>query len=133
MAYIENDAVQSATESLTVADPDRRSTIREVARWVGIGGLGPLVAGTPAQVADALEEWVADTDVDGFNLAYVLAHDTFREVVELLIPELQRRGVFKKEDRQGTLCEKLFGRGPRLPGDLPGAAFRMPALEAAMG
>lgn len=44
--YIENDAVQSATESLTTSDPDKIWTVREVANWVGIGGLGPVVVGS---------------------------------------------------------------------------------------
>nr|VUD31196.1 coenzyme F420-dependent N5,N10-methylene tetrahydromethanopterin reductase [Raoultella sp. NCTC 9187] len=53
-------------------------------------------------------------------------HETFRDVVELLIPELQKRGVFKQEYREGTLREKLFGAGPRLV-----ARIREPATGAA--
>ena len=94
--YIENDAVQSATESLTTSDPDKIWTVREVANWVGIGGLGPVVVGSPSQVADALQGWVEETDVDGFNLAYAVTHETFRDFVDLVVPELQRRGVYKK-------------------------------------
>ena len=108
--YIENDAVQSATESLTTSDPDKIWTVREVANWVGIGGLGPLVVGSPGQVADAMQGWVDETDVDGFNLAYAVTHESFRDFVDLVVPELQRRGIYKKEYRPGTLREKLFAR-----------------------
>jgi FMN-dependent oxidoreductase (nitrilotriacetate monooxygenase family) len=122
--YIENDAVQSATESLTTSDPDKIWTVREVANWVGIGGLGPVVVGSPAQVVDAMMGWVEETDVDGFNLAYAVTHESFRDFVDLVVPELQRRGVYKKEYRRGTLREKLFGQGAHLNEEHPGAAYR---------
>jgi len=45
-------------------------------RYVGIGGRGPVVTGSPAAVADEMERWVAEADVDGFNFFFlnVLAH-----------------------------------------------------------
>jgi hypothetical protein len=45
------DAGQSALESFTVGDPNRRWKIREIAGFVGIGGRGPVVVGSPTQVA----------------------------------------------------------------------------------
>jgi FMN-dependent oxidoreductase (nitrilotriacetate monooxygenase family) len=130
--YIENDAVQSATESLTTSDPDKIWTVREVANWVGIGGLGPLVVGSPSQVADAMQGWVDETDVDGFNLAYAVTHESFRDFADLVVPELQRRGVYKKEYRPGTLREKLFGRGAHLPEEHQGASFRIRQEQGAL-
>jgi hypothetical protein len=62
--------------------------------------------------------------VDGFNLAYALTHETFIDAVELLVPELQKRGVYKTEYAPGTLREKLFGEGPRLPEIHPGSGYR---------
>jgi hypothetical protein len=44
--------------------------------------------------------------------------------VDLLVPELQKRGVYKTEYAQGTLREKLFGDGARLGANHPGAAYR---------
>ena len=130
--YIENDAVQSATESLTTSDPDKVWTVREVANWVGIGGLGPVVVGSPVQVADALQDWVNETDVDGFNLAYAVTHETFSDFVDLVVPELQRRGVYKTEYRPGTLREKLLGQGARLPEEHPGASYRISLEQVAV-
>jgi len=124
LEYIENDAVQSATESLTVSDPSKIWTVEEVANWVGIGGLGPLVVGSTEQVADALEEWVEETDVDGFNLAYAVTHESFRDFVDLVVPELQKRGRYKQKYRPGTLREKLFNNGPRLPDQHPAGIIR---------
>ena len=69
--------------------------------------------------------------MDGFNLAYALAHETFADVVELLVPELQKRGVYKTEYAPGTLREKLFGEGPRLPQNHPAADYRDLAALAA--
>jgi long-chain alkane monooxygenase len=118
-----SDANQSALDSFTVSDPNRRWKIREIAEFVGLGGRGPVVAGTPVQVADTLQEWVDETDVDGFNLTYAVMPETYENIVELLVPELQRRGVYKNEYRPGSLREKLFGQGPYLPKTHPGRQF----------
>lgn len=122
--YIENDAGRSFLESFTKADPDRHWTVREVAQWVGIGGRGPVAVGTPAQVADTMQEWTEATGIDGFNLTYVVAHDTFQDFVDLVVPELQRRGAYKIKYAPGTLREKLLGRGTRLDASHPGARYR---------
>ena len=128
--HIRNEAVHSAVESFTTADPDRVWTVREVAEWVGIGGFGPLLVGSAATVADQMESWIADTGIDGFNLAYVVTPETFADVADLLVPELQRRGRYKTEYRPGTLREKLFGAGPRLVVPHPGAVRRTGAESA---
>jgi len=84
-----------------------------------------VVVGSPAQVADELQAWMDGTDIDGFNLAYVVTPETFSDFVELVVPELQRRGVYKSEYRPGSIREKLFGPGrARLSDDHPGAKFR---------
>ncbi|MCB8877012.1 LLM class flavin-dependent oxidoreductase [Acidisoma silvae] len=130
--YIRNEAVHSAVESFTTADPSRVWTVREVAEWIGIGGFGPLLVGSAAEVADELESWVQETDLDGFNLAYAVTPETFVDIADLLVPELQRRGRYKTEYPQGTLREKLFpGQGPRLSDKHPAAQSRKTVLKAA--
>jgi long-chain alkane monooxygenase len=99
-------------------------TIEELAQWGGIGGLGPVFVGSPSTIADILQGWVEETDVDGFNLAYAVTPETFEDVVNLLVPELQKRGVYPKTYRPGTLREKLFGDGPYLPASHPAAGYR---------
>ncbi|MCB1656457.1 MAG: LLM class flavin-dependent oxidoreductase, partial [Pseudomonadales bacterium] len=121
---VPTNAIKSAVETFSSADPDTLWTPNALADWVGIGGFGPLFVGGPETVADLLEEWVEETGVDGFNLAYAVTHETFIDAVELLVPELQKRGVYKKEYTKGTLREKLFGGGPRLADGHPGAAWR---------
>lgn len=122
--HVETEAGRTALENITRADPNRRWTVRDVAEHVSIGGIGPVIVGSPATVADQLEGWVDDTDIDGFNLCFVVRPETFVEVADLLVPELQRRGRYKRTYAPGTLREKLFKNGSRLPAGHPAAGFR---------
>jgi alkanesulfonate monooxygenase SsuD/methylene tetrahydromethanopterin reductase-like flavin-dependent oxidoreductase (luciferase family) len=125
LRYVETDAVRSAVTGFTTADPAREWTPREIARFIGIGGRGPVVVGAPATVADEMERWVAEADVDGFNLAYAITPGTFADLVEFVVPELQRRGLLRTRYEGSTLRENLYGAGqPRLPGGHPGASYR---------
>jgi FMN-dependent oxidoreductase (nitrilotriacetate monooxygenase family) len=123
--YIDTDAGRSALASLSSADPERRWTVREAARFVGLGGRGPVLVGDPRQIADQLEAWQDNTGADGFNLAFALAHESMRDVVELVVPELQRRGRYRKEYTGGTLRHQAHGRGDRLPPHHPGQQVRV--------
>jgi long-chain alkane monooxygenase len=119
----ETNAIHSFVEHLTGGD--RTWTIKELAQWGGIGGVGPVFVGSAATIADILQDWVEETDVDGFNLAYAVTHETFEDVVNLLVPELQRRGVYPAAYGPGsTLREKLFSAGPYLPANHPAAQYR---------
>lgn len=117
--HIDSNAGRTAMENVTRADPERIWTVREVAEHVSLGGIGPVVAGTPGVVADILEAWVDETGIDGFNLSYAIMPDTYEDVVRLLIPELQKRGRYKTRYTEGTLRHKLFGSGPALPARHP--------------
>jgi FMN-dependent oxidoreductase (nitrilotriacetate monooxygenase family) len=108
--HVDSEAGRTALENITRADPDRRWTVREVAEHVSIGGISPVIVGSAAKVADQLETWIDETNLDGFNLAFVVRPETFADVVEFLVPELQRRGRYKTSYARGTLREKLFGR-----------------------
>ncbi|RST72257.1 LLM class flavin-dependent oxidoreductase [Siminovitchia acidinfaciens] len=128
--YIETNAIKSWLKMLTESKPEKKWTVRELANFVGVGGMGPVAVGTPEQIADTLEEWVEETDIDGFNLAYALAPGTFEDFVELVTPELQKRGLLKKEYTEGTFREKLFSEGnSRLPEEHPGSRYRRSLLH----
>jgi FMN-dependent oxidoreductase (nitrilotriacetate monooxygenase family) len=118
--YIDSDAGRSALASFSQADPNRKWTVREAAEFIGLGGRGPVLVGDSGQVADQLEAWQDETGIDGFNLAFAVAHESMRDVVELIVPELQKRGRYRKDYVAGTLREKLFAQGPRLPETHPG-------------
>jgi FMN-dependent oxidoreductase (nitrilotriacetate monooxygenase family) len=119
------DAMSSALEAFTTADPERQWTVREIARHAAIGGRGPVVIGSASEVAEELGSWAEETGVDGFNLAYALTPGSFADVADLVVPELQSRGLFKHDYVPGTLREKLFGAGQaRLPASHPASAVR---------
>ncbi|WP_458040188.1 MULTISPECIES: LLM class flavin-dependent oxidoreductase [Bacteria] len=103
-------------------------TVRDIARISAIGGLGPTIVGSGKEVADQLQEWVAETDVDGFNLAYAITPGTFEDIVNYVIPELRARGAYPTSYAEGTLRQKLHGKGDRLPSDHKGAGYRVGSL-----
>ena len=78
--HVENDAGRTAMDNITRADPDRVWTVREVAQHVGIGGIGPVVVGTPEKVADAIEAWFEQTDVDGLNVPFAVSPGDFEDI-----------------------------------------------------
>ena len=118
------NAQTSALEAFTTADPNRTWTVRDVARHAAIGGRSPVLIGSGEEIAEQLRAWTEETDVDGFNLAYVVTPGSFRDIADLVVPELQSRGLFKHDYAPGTFREKLFARGPRLPATHPAAAVR---------
>jgi FMN-dependent oxidoreductase (nitrilotriacetate monooxygenase family) len=130
LRYAETEAVRSAVEAFTTVDPDREWTPRDIAEWVGIGGMGVVVVGSPQTVADEMERWVEVADVDGFNLAYAITPGTFVDLVELVVPELRRRGLLPEHYAGRTLREELHGPGQaRLRDDHPGARFAAKAAS----
>lgn len=71
--------------------------------------------GSPATIADTLEEWFADGAGDGFTVAAVHQPGAFEEFVDSVVPELQRRGLFR-EEYGGTTLRDHLGVGRPAPG-----------------
>ena len=121
--------VTSMLSAFTTTSEDiPKWTPRVVAEKAAIGGLGPVAVGSPATVADEMERWVREADLDGFNIAYVTTPGTFQDVVELLLPELRRRGIYPEksthDEEASTAREKIYGRGQsRLRTDHFGSTF----------
>jgi FMN-dependent oxidoreductase (nitrilotriacetate monooxygenase family) len=123
---VKSNAIQSTVANFQAANHDGSEwTVGDIARAGAIGGLGPFIVGSGVEIADQLEEWAAETDVDGFNLAYAITPGTFEDVVTWVVPALQKRGVYPTEYTEGTLRQKLHGRGDRLPDEHHGASFRV--------
>jgi alkanesulfonate monooxygenase len=130
--HVQNDAGRTALDNVTRADPDRVWTVREVVEHVGIGGAGPVVVGTPEKVADDIEAWFEQTDVDGLNVAFATSPGDFEDIADMLVPELTKRGRYKREYAKGTLREKLFGAGrARVNEQHPAARYRVKPRAAA--
>ncbi|KAH8881376.1 Nitrilotriacetate monooxygenase component A/pristinamycin IIA synthase subunit A [Thozetella sp. PMI_491] len=124
----EANKVTSIMDAFTTTSKEiPKWTPRVVAERAAIGGLGPVSVGSPQTVADELEYWIREADVDGFNLSYVTTPGTFEEVVDLLIPELRRRGLYPEpaEGEPVTAREKVYGKGQsRLRDDHTGSRYR---------
>ena len=107
---------------------------KTIAEQLTMGGNGAKLIGSPTTVADELERWVDVADVDGFNLSYASIPETFEDIIEHLIPELRRRGIFWEDYAVpgGTLRENYLGikGASKLSETHPGAKFIWKAGEA---
>lgn len=111
LGEVQSNAIQShlaAFQNRTASGDVWR--VRDIVEWGGVGGVGPVIVGSPAEVADALLAFQEETGVDGFNCAQAIVPGTLRDVAEFIVPELQARGVYPTEYAEGTLRRKLFGR-----------------------
>lgn len=82
-------------------------TLREVYENIAGARGHREIVGTPAQIADQLEEWFVNGAADGFNIQPPTFPEGLNDIVDLVIPELQRRGLFRTEYEGTTLRENL--------------------------
>ncbi|WZH42084.1 luciferase-like domain-containing protein [Fusarium acuminatum] len=125
---LEQHRVQSLLDAFTVTSEHvPKWTPRVIAEKAAIGGLGPVSVGSPQTVADEMERWIQEGDLDGFNVGYVTTPGSFEDLVELLIPELRRRGLYHDIPSDGsyTLRERVYGTGQSgLRGDHVGSQYK---------
>jgi len=114
--------IESSVQRVT--DGQDGWTVRRLLDQMKLGGRYAPFVGSATQVADALQSWVDETGIDGFNLARTVTPESYEDFIEFVVPVLQERGVYKTAYEEGTLREKLFGQGPLLPDSHAGAAFR---------
>ncbi|WP_182086279.1 LLM class flavin-dependent oxidoreductase [Aureimonas sp. ME7] len=81
--------------------------LRDIGRLYAQGVLLPHVVGTPAQVADAIEEGFHGGEADGYIVSSGFSPGGYEEFVEFVVPELQRRGLFRREYEGRTLRDHL--------------------------
>jgi FMN-dependent oxidoreductase (nitrilotriacetate monooxygenase family) len=130
IVYQKTNANNSALEAITTRSPDKVWTRRELMDQMVLGSRQKPVVGTPEQIADHMQAWIDIAGIDGFNLPRTVAPESLEDFVDLVVPVLQERGLFKADYAEGTLREKLFGEGhARLPGNHPGARHRHPATR----
>ena len=127
LTNIKSNAVIGKVKELSEGKTDdgKDWTLRDLIRVAGIGGLGRKVIGGQKKVADELEKIIEYTDADGFNLAYATAPGTISDIVEFIVPELQKRGSYQREYSSGSLRNKLFGKGDRLGSNHIGSQYRI--------
>lgn len=115
-----NDFVSVAQNSALV-DNDGEATVGDLKAAIAQDGNAIRFVGTAAQVADQMEELV-DCGLDGFNIVTGPVPTGFEAVVDLLVPELQRRGLYRSDYQESVLRERYLGPGQKhLRADHPGA------------
>ena len=102
----ETNASKSGRQRLVDAAARDKLTVRQLAQRVGgYGGLS--FVGTPAVIADQMEEWLTSYGCDGFNIMFPFLPAGLDDFVDKVVPELQKRGIFRREYEGRTLRENL--------------------------
>jgi FMN-dependent oxidoreductase (nitrilotriacetate monooxygenase family) len=102
----ESNASQSGRARVLKLAEEEGLTVRQLAGRMG-GYAGHAIVGTAASVADEMETWLMEEGSDGFNVMFPYLPAGLDDVVEKLVPELQRRGIFRTEYEGRTLRENL--------------------------
>ncbi|TXM69958.1 LLM class flavin-dependent oxidoreductase [Methylobacterium sp. WL120] len=121
--YAPGNAIQSAT----AAAAKRGLTKRDLLSEMGLGGRYAVLTGNAVAIADELQSWVEEGEVDGFNLSRIVVPESFSDFIDVVIPELQDRGLYKTGYAPGSFRNKLFGQGDRLPARHAAQAYRSAA------
>lgn len=102
----ESNASKSGRERAINLAKRENMTVRQLAQRMG-GHSGLAMLGTPKMIADQMEEWLLSRGSDGFTLQFPYLPQGLDDVVERVIPELQRRGLFRRDYEGTTLRENL--------------------------
>ena len=103
----DSNASKSGQQKLTEMAQRKHMTVRQMAQYVG-GSFSVLeFIGTPVTIADQMEEWLVTEGCDGFNAMFPYLPGGLDDFVDLVVPELQRRGLFRREYEGKTLRENL--------------------------
>lgn len=118
LTNVQHIAVASAVKKWQNAYPRvEKWTKKAIVQEIKVGGSGPLVIGTPEEVANTIQEWVDISDIDGFNFAYTVLPQSYEEIVDKLLPELRKLGLAREDypEAEGnseylTFREQLTGQ-----------------------
>jgi alkanesulfonate monooxygenase SsuD/methylene tetrahydromethanopterin reductase-like flavin-dependent oxidoreductase (luciferase family) len=102
----ESNASKSGRERVIERARRDNLTVRQLAQIAGgYGGLA--MVGTPKTIADQMEEWLYSAACDGFNIMFPWVPGGLDDFVDRVVPELQRRHLFRREYEGRTLRENL--------------------------
>lgn len=102
----ETNASKSSRDRAIELARQENLTVRQLAQRLG-GYSGLAFVGTPQTIADQMEEWLASEGSDGFNIMFPFLPAGLDDFVDRVVPELQRRGIFRQEYEGSTLRENL--------------------------
>jgi len=100
-----NQSKSGRERTIALAKRENLSVRQLAQRLGGYGGLA--FVGTPKTIADTMEEWLTTRGSDGFNVMFPYLPEGLDDFVDKVVPELQRRGLFRTEYRGRTLRENL--------------------------
>ena len=102
----ESNASKSGRERVLALAERENLTVRQLAGRLG-GYSGLAMVGTPTMIADQMEEWLMNGACDGFNVMFPYLPGGLDDFVDQVVPELQRRGIFRTDYEGRTLRENL--------------------------
>jgi len=102
----ESNASKSGRQRIVDLARREKLTIRQLAQRAG-GFSGLAFVGTPKTIADQMEHWLLSDACDGFNIFFPFLPAGLDDFVNLVVPELQRRGIYRREYQGATLRENL--------------------------
>ena len=101
--------IQGVKDALVASGADEAVTVAEAAHTYSFRFAMPQVIGSPATVADTLEHFMDEGGADGFMLLATYTPGCFEEFVDMVVPELQRRGRYRTGYPGTTLRENIIG------------------------
>ncbi|AZO05823.1 MULTISPECIES: LLM class flavin-dependent oxidoreductase [unclassified Mesorhizobium] len=107
----ETNASKSSRERVIELARSENLTVRQLAQRLG-GYSGLAFVGTPKTIADEMEEWLLTDGSDGFNVMFPYLPAGLDDFAEKVVPELQRRGIFRRDYEGSTLRENLGLKRP---------------------
>ena len=115
----EISGLQGIRDTVVRTSGKKNPTVRDFIHFSGRGRVHNPIVGGPKEVADRLEQWFVEHACDGFVIAATHVPGAYEDFVRFVVPELQRRGLFRKEFAGKTLRENL---GIPFRRSAPGAA-----------
>jgi alkanesulfonate monooxygenase len=102
----ESNASKSGRERFVSLAKRDNLTVRQLAQIAG-SYAGLMFVGTASTIADKMEQWLFEEGCDGFNIMFPYVPEGLDDFVDKVVPELQRRGLFRREYEGKTLRENL--------------------------
>ncbi|WP_353414091.1 LLM class flavin-dependent oxidoreductase [Brucella sp. NBRC 12953] len=102
----ETNASKSGRAQVLKLAEEEKLTVRQLAQRYG-GYSGLAFVGTVESVADEMQKWLEEDASDGFTVVFPFLPQGLDDVAERLVPELQRRGIFRTDYEGSTLREHL--------------------------
>ena len=99
--------LQAIRDRVVRATGNKNPTVREFIEVSGRGRVHDPIVGGPKEVSDQFEQWFAERACDGFVIAGTHVPGAYEDFVSFVVPELQRRGLMRKDYEGTTLRENL--------------------------